>query len=40
MYWDCRQDIERVLAYGREKLQMEGKYALKVDFIPGYENEP
>ena len=40
MYWDCRQDIEKVLAYGREKLQMEGRYTLKMQFLDGYENEP
>ena len=40
MYWDCRQDIEKVKAYGRERLQNEGKYTLKVEFLEGYENEP
>jgi short-subunit dehydrogenase len=40
MYWDCRQDIERVKAYGREKLQQEGRYTLKMQFLDGYENEP
>jgi len=40
MYWDCRQDIEKVKAYGRERLQKEMKYTLKVEFLQGYENEP
>ncbi|OCT53130.1 Secoisolariciresinol dehydrogenase [Cladophialophora carrionii] len=40
MYWDCRQDIERVKAYGRDKLQQEGRYTLKMQFLDGYENEP
>lgn len=40
MYWDCRQDIERVKAYGRERLLKEDKYRLKIEFLEGYENEP
>jgi hypothetical protein len=40
MYWDCRQDIEKAIKYGREKLEKEGRYTLKVEFLEGYENEP
>ncbi|KIY00152.1 uncharacterized protein Z520_03837 [Fonsecaea multimorphosa CBS 102226] len=40
LYWDCRQDIERVVGYGRERLMKEGKYVLRMDFIDGYQNEP
>jgi hypothetical protein len=40
MYWDCRQDIEVVCKYGRERLEKEGMYKLKVDFCEGYGNEP
>jgi len=40
MYFDCRQDIERVCAVGRENLQKESLYSLRVDFIHGYANEP
>jgi len=40
MYFDCRQDIERVCAVGREKLQEDFLYTLKVDFVDGYRNEP
>jgi hypothetical protein len=40
MYWDCRQDIEKVKAYGRERLLKENRYTIKVDFLDGYENEP
>lgn len=40
MYFDCRQDIERVCAVGREKLQEDVLYTLKVDFLDGYKNEP
>jgi hypothetical protein len=40
MYWDCRQDLDKVRSYGRERLQKEGRYTLKVEFLEGYENEP
>ncbi|KAH0830901.1 hypothetical protein AYO21_11547 [Fonsecaea monophora] len=40
MYWDCRQDIERVVGYGRERLVKEGKNVLTIGFVDGYENEP
>ena len=40
MYFDCRQDIEVVCGYGRERLEKEGMYNLKVDFCEGYGNEP
>ena len=40
MYWDCRQDIEHVVAVGREKLKKEFLYTLRMDFIEGYRNEP
>jgi hypothetical protein len=40
MYWDCRQDIEKGIKYGRERLEKEGRYTLKVEFLEGYENEP
>ncbi|KAJ4509691.1 hypothetical protein HRR83_006995 [Exophiala dermatitidis] len=40
MYFDCRQDIERVCSVGREKLLQDFLYRLKIDFIDGYKNEP
>ncbi len=40
MYFDCRQDIEVVCGYGRERLEKEGMNNLKVDFCEGYANEP
>ena len=40
MYWDCRQDIEKVMKVGRESLLKQGLYTLKMDFIEGYCNEP
>ncbi len=40
LYWDCRQDLERVLAVGREKLLKDFLYTLRVEFIEGYKNEP
>ncbi|KAL2828861.1 hypothetical protein BJY01DRAFT_255208 [Aspergillus pseudoustus] len=40
MYFDCRQDVERVSAFGRETLQRAGLYNLTMRFLPGYENEP
>lgn len=36
-YFDCEQDIEVVLAAGREGL--EGLYDLKVDFLGGLPND-
>lgn len=40
MYWDCRQDIERINDVGREELQKRELYTLKVAFAEGYCNEP
>ncbi|KAI1628601.1 3-oxoacyl-reductase [Exophiala viscosa] len=40
MYIDCRQDLERIQAVGREKLQKDFLYTLKIDFLEGYKNEP
>ncbi|KIV80342.1 hypothetical protein PV11_07848 [Exophiala sideris] len=40
MYIDCRQDLERIQAVGREKLQQDNLYTLKMDFLEGYKNEP
>ena len=40
MYFDCRQDVEVVCGYGRERLEREGMNNLKVDFCEGYGNEP
>jgi hypothetical protein len=40
MYVDCRHDLERIQAVGREKLEQDGLYTLKVDFLEGYKNEP
>lgn len=39
-YFDCRQDIERVCAAGRETLEDNNLYKLKIDFLQGYRNEP
>lgn len=39
-YFDCRQDVERVKTLGREHLQKQAVYKLKVDFVDGYCNEP
>lgn len=40
LYFDCRQDIERVCGLGRETLKKSGLYTLKVEFHHGYCNEP
>lgn len=39
-YFDCRQDIQKVCSFGSETLKQHGLYNLKVEFLPGYENEP
>jgi hypothetical protein len=39
-YFDCRQDTEKVNSFGFQTLKKYGLYNLKVDFLPGYENEP
>ncbi len=39
MYFDVRQDIERVASRGRSALQKGRLYTLKVDFIEDYANE-
>jgi NAD(P)-dependent dehydrogenase (short-subunit alcohol dehydrogenase family) len=40
MYFDCRQDVEIVCGYGRERLEKEGMNVLTVGFCEGYGNEP
>jgi hypothetical protein len=40
LYFDCRQDIEKVCGLGREALEVQNLYTLKVEFLQGYENEP
>ena len=40
LYLDCRQDVDVVRGYGRERLMSEGLNVLKVDFCEGYGNEP
>ncbi|KAJ5385555.1 hypothetical protein N7517_003466 [Penicillium concentricum] len=40
LYWDCRQDLEKVSTLGRKTLQAHGLYSLNMKFLPGYENEP
>lgn len=40
LYFDCRQDIQRVCNAGRDELMKKQLYTLKVEFLPGYENEP
>ncbi|KAK5270911.1 hypothetical protein LTR96_004189 [Exophiala xenobiotica] len=40
MYIDCRQDVQRLQAAGREKLQQDGLYTLTMKFLEGYNNEP
>ena len=40
LYYDCRQDIERVCGTGRQSIQDKELYTLKVEFLEGYENEP
>jgi hypothetical protein len=40
LYFDCRQDIERVCQAGRKTLEEHGLYGLKIDFLQGYRNEP
>jgi len=40
LYFDCRQDIEKVCAVGRDQLRANDLYVLKVDFLDGYRNEP
>ncbi|KAF2690890.1 NAD(P)-binding protein [Lentithecium fluviatile CBS 122367] len=40
LYLDCRQDVERLLGVGREKLLKEKKNVLTVNFLEGYANEP
>ena len=39
-YFDCRQNIEKVASFGFETLKQYGLYNLRVEFLPGYENEP
>ncbi|EXJ66672.1 uncharacterized protein A1O5_10343 [Cladophialophora psammophila CBS 110553] len=39
MYFDVRQDIERVASRGRSALRKAGLYTLKIDFIEDYANE-
>ncbi len=40
LYFDCRQDIEKVCALGRDQLKEKDLYVLKMDFLEGYKNEP
>jgi NAD(P)-dependent dehydrogenase (short-subunit alcohol dehydrogenase family) len=40
MYLDCRQDLEVLLAEGRENLMREGNNVLGMTFCKGYKNEP
>lgn len=40
LYLDCRQDIERLSAVGREQLLKDFHNTLTVNFIDGYRNEP
>lgn len=40
LYFDCRQDIERVCGAGRSTLEANGLYSLKMEFLQGYCNEP
>ncbi|KAH7084756.1 short chain dehydrogenase/reductase-like protein SDR [Paraphoma chrysanthemicola] len=37
---DCRQDVAKLLEYGREALQKENRNTLTVNFLDGYCNEP
>ena len=37
---DCRQDVSKLLAIGRETLLKENRNTLTVNFIEGYCNEP
>ena len=39
-YFDCRQDIEKVKGLGRERIDKEGLYNLRIEFMEGYSNEP
>ncbi|KAF2833461.1 NAD(P)-binding protein [Ophiobolus disseminans] len=39
-FFDCRQDIAKLLDYGRERLLKENRNTLTVNFIDGYCNEP
>jgi hypothetical protein len=39
-YLDCRQDVTKLLAAGREFLKSEGLNTLGVNFLEGYCNEP
>ncbi|KAF2027848.1 short chain dehydrogenase/reductase-like protein SDR [Setomelanomma holmii] len=39
-FLDCRQDVAKLLEYGRERLQKENRNTLTVNFIEGYCNEP
>ncbi|KAJ4294556.1 hypothetical protein N0V90_008247 [Kalmusia sp. IMI 367209] len=40
LYLDCRQDVARLLAKGREALLKDKRNVLTVNFLDGYENEP
>ncbi|KAF1835115.1 NAD(P)-binding protein [Decorospora gaudefroyi] len=40
LFLDCRQDVSKLLEYGRENLLKENRNKLTVNFIDGYCNEP
>jgi NAD(P)-dependent dehydrogenase (short-subunit alcohol dehydrogenase family) len=40
LYLDCRQDVGKLLEYGRERLLKEKRNTLGVNFLDGYCNEP
>lgn len=40
LFLDCRQDVSKLLAIGRETLLKENRNTLTVNFIEGYCNEP
>lgn len=40
LYLDCRQDVDRLKAAGREKIQKETLNTLTIKFLDGYKNEP
>ncbi|KIW16024.1 hypothetical protein PV08_06075 [Exophiala spinifera] len=40
LYLDCRQDVERLKATGRETIERETLNRLTVKFLEGYKNEP
>ncbi|KAL6241456.1 hypothetical protein RBB50_011720 [Rhinocladiella similis] len=40
LYLDCRQDVERLKAAGRGKIQQETLNTLTIKFLDGYKNEP